>query len=866
MFIRPSNPLLFRVVVFSTALLECGAVAGQFDDVTELYLVEASTQASWFGTGMSVADFNLDGLEDFTFANSTGSVVLYEQLPEGGFELTHELPGTTQPQGVVWFDADGDDDLDLMVARRFAPLALFLRDGDELIDSADARGIPINDEWEARGLAVADYDADGDLDVYVCMYHDGTTGLSENILLNNDGQGFFTDVTAAAGVGNGIQHTFQGAWFDHDGDGDLDLWVINDREVFPNALYENLGDGTFSDVAPQVGAAQTIFGMTATVGDPDNDGEFELFCTNVENLPNTMLDKVGNYYTSVGPAWGLNGMQYSWGGCWMDVDGDMWSDLMVATYRFPNSLPYDNYYYSNVFQGTYFEDLTEEAWPNEQTQLYCVAACDFNHDLAPDMVGFGNMPYVQMLRNYASESEEANGRLAIQLCGTASNRWAIGAEIRVHAGGETQLQLVSCGADYMTQQSWKRYFGLGQSDVVDSVVVDWPSGLHEVWYDVPVGSDLRLIEGSSMAELVVVGSSCNANAAYLELPFPGGDWIVNGEPWAGDSIFLTEAGTYIAECTWLGGLFNWADTVEWSVLPAHAISVEWSAPDCAGEPGLFGWVADSALTVQYEGLEYPYLQLDLAQTAGTVLLQTVDNETGCVELHEFELPEPTELELYIDYAPALCADDVAQAFAVGYGGTPGYLVNWNGANPVDLEPGLVSITLTDNLGCVLDSSFIVEIPQPLECEVTVLEEDLGNDGAIELQLSGGTAPYDILWNNGVVGDSVLSGLTTGLYSWVISDANGCLLLGLQEIINVLVPETQGVQTWDLTLGSEGIRLLMPEGWGQPVFISILDASGRLLISMECHSDDLLAWSWGHLPSHGVVVVTGEAGVLLSRSF
>ena len=231
--------LAYRVLGLLFAGVHCPNASGQWDDVTELYLVEATTQASWFGTGMSVADCNLDGLEDLTFANSTGSVVVYEQLPEGGFTILHELPGSTQPQGVVWFDADGDDDLDLMVARRFAPLSLFLRDGDELIESAAERGIPVDDDWEARGLAVADYDNDGDLDVYVCMYHDGTTGLSENLLLQNDGEGYFTDVTAVAGVGNGIQHTFQGAWFDYDGDGDLDLWVINDREIFPNALYEN---------------------------------------------------------------------------------------------------------------------------------------------------------------------------------------------------------------------------------------------------------------------------------------------------------------------------------------------------------------------------------------------------------------------------------------------------------------------------------------------------------------------------------------------------------------------------------------------------------------------------------------------------
>ncbi len=854
--------LAYRVLGLLFVAVHCPNASGQWDDVTEIYLVAATTQASWFGTGMSVADCNLDGLEDLTFANSTGSVVVYEQLPEGGFTLLHELSGSTQPQGVVWFDADGDDDLDLMVARRFAPLALFLRDGDELIESAAEQGIPVDDDWEARGLAVADYDNDGDLDVYVCMYHDGTTGLSENLLLQNDGEGYFTDVTAMAGVGNGIKHTFQGAWFDYDGDGDLDLWVINDREIFPNALYENMGDGTFTDVGPQVGAAQMMFGMTATVGDPDNDGEYELFCTNVENLPNTILDKYGASYASVAPSWGLDGMQYSWGGCWIDVDGDLWSDLMVATYRFPNSLPYDNYYYHNVWQGTYFEDVTEEAWPNEQTQLYCVAACDFNDDLAPDMVGFGNMPYAQMLQNNTSDSEEANGRLAVQLCGTSSNRWAIGAEIRVHAGGEVQLQLVSCGADYMTQQSWKRYFGLGQSAIVDSVVVDWPSGLHEVWYDIAVGSDLRLVEGSSQAALTVLGSACAGDSAWLQFPFEGAHWTMNGLQVDADSVMLTESGTYVAECTWLDGLFSWSDTMEWEILPPHSITVEWTAPDCAGEPGLFGWAADSTLNVQFEGETFPNILAPQAQLAGTVVLHTLHESDGCVESHSFDLPEPDELELYIDYTPPLCHDEPAQAIGIGYGGTPGYLVNWNGADPSNLSDGEVFISLTDDNGCSLDSSFIVDIPEPLGYVVYVVNEDLGGDGSIALELIGGTAPYDILWNNGVMDDTVLTGLTTGLYSWVISDVNGCLLLGLQEIINVDVVEPVRAG-WAITFGAEGVRVWMPEGALSQARVEFIDLAGRLHSAFDLSSKDGLFQSWDRLPGHGVIMVTSPEGKMLS---
>ena len=81
---------------------------------------------------MSLADFNLDGLEDLTLANSDGTVVLYEQLTEGGFEAVQTSQGTEQAQGVVWFDVDGDDDLDLLLTRRFARMELHMRVGKSL--------------------------------------------------------------------------------------------------------------------------------------------------------------------------------------------------------------------------------------------------------------------------------------------------------------------------------------------------------------------------------------------------------------------------------------------------------------------------------------------------------------------------------------------------------------------------------------------------------------------------------------------------------------------------------------------------------------------------------------------------------------
>ena len=113
----------------------------QWDDYTEAFLIEGTTQASWLGCGMSLADFNLDGLEDVTLANSDGSVTAYAQLPSGGFAASHELEGSVQGQGLAWLDVDGDDDLDLMISRRFGRTELYIRDGETLTEHGIERGV-----------------------------------------------------------------------------------------------------------------------------------------------------------------------------------------------------------------------------------------------------------------------------------------------------------------------------------------------------------------------------------------------------------------------------------------------------------------------------------------------------------------------------------------------------------------------------------------------------------------------------------------------------------------------------------------------------------------------------------------------------
>ena len=176
-------------------------------------------------------DFNLQ--DDVTVSSSDGTVKLYAGGPDG-LGLHQTLNHSNEAKAVLWVDMDNDGDLDLFAGVYNEGVYLYVRHADGLLHlESEARGIPLIEGWDVRGISARDYDEDLDLDVYICSYHDAMSEVAqENILLQNDGSGHFTDVTETAGVGNGLMHSFQGIGSIGTGRDD-DLWVINDRSVIP---------------------------------------------------------------------------------------------------------------------------------------------------------------------------------------------------------------------------------------------------------------------------------------------------------------------------------------------------------------------------------------------------------------------------------------------------------------------------------------------------------------------------------------------------------------------------------------------------------------------------------------------------------
>jgi hypothetical protein len=262
--------------------------------------------------------------------------------------------------GVSVGDFDGDGRDDLYFVNQLGPNALYRNRGDGTFEDATAKaGVGLGDRM-CTSASFADVDGDGDQDLFVASTRGG------NVLFRNDGKGRFEDVTAAAGLSL-VAHTQGMTFFDYDSDGDLDLYITNtakwtqeqkdpegrywigaenllklvQSEPEKNVLYRNEGDGTFKDVTRETGVAGTGWGGDVAAFDADQDGDQDLFVTNMFGISFLFRNDAGRRFTDVtDEALGRT----SWGavGCKpLDFDNDGLLDLYVVDMHSDMWMPAD---------------------------------------------------------------------------------------------------------------------------------------------------------------------------------------------------------------------------------------------------------------------------------------------------------------------------------------------------------------------------------------------------------------------------------------------------------------------------------------------------------------------------------------------
>ena len=345
--------------------------------------VETNLGADLAGScGVAIGDVNGDGLDDVYVCQPGGLPnLLFYQQPDG---TALAAPATTgvdfldSSRAALWIDLDNDGDQDLAVAT-IEQLLLLENRGQELPEGE--LQFVVRGRYPAAAmaysLAAADYDRDGRLDLYACLYHspDGVAvpnpvpyhdanNSTPNLLLHNDGDWQFHDATVESGMDeNNRRWSYAAAWEDFDGDGDLDLYVAND--FGRNCLYRNQA-GRFRDVAAELGVEDIASGMSVAWGDPNADGRPDLYVGNMfsaaggrvtyqqqfqgdaSEVTKSHLQRLargnslflntaeGNFRDASLTA-NVNMGRWSWGSLFADLNNDGWEDLVVTNGNFTGS-------------------------------------------------------------------------------------------------------------------------------------------------------------------------------------------------------------------------------------------------------------------------------------------------------------------------------------------------------------------------------------------------------------------------------------------------------------------------------------------------------------------------------------------------
>ena len=239
-------------------------------------------ETSSIGTGVAIGDYDGDGRPDIFVVSKTEGCRLFRNLGGYKFEDVTEKAGVGAEKGVwnqgaAFVDIDNNGRLDIYVCRTNAPNLLYVNQGDGTFkEMAHAYGLDVRDS--SVMAAFCDYDRDGFLDLYVATNvlnaktnPDGQRGY----MFHNNRNGTFTNVTDLAGIG-GPSQSHSATWWDYDNDGWPDLYVANDYG-FPDKLYHNNRDGTFTDVLDRVAPHTSFSSMGADLADVNNEGRIDFF-------------------------------------------------------------------------------------------------------------------------------------------------------------------------------------------------------------------------------------------------------------------------------------------------------------------------------------------------------------------------------------------------------------------------------------------------------------------------------------------------------------------------------------------------------------------------------------------------------------
>jgi hypothetical protein len=445
---------------------------GTFEDTTE----KAGLEGVGYGMGVAVGDYDNDGYEDL-YVTALGGNRLYHNNGDGTFTDVTEKAGVGGggwSTSAAWVDLDADGYLDLVVLRYIQ------WDWDDLwCGPQDNRGYCHPDVFQPISMLV---------------YH-------------NNGNGTFTEEAHKLGLDKPAK-ALGIAIADYDRDGQTDIFVSNDSMV--QFLFHNKGNGTFEEVGLESGVAVdgdggTFAGMGVDFSDYNNDGWPDLVVGDLANQKYALYRNYGDgtfvYDSFVTGMAGMTLLHSGWGMRFLDYDNDGWKDLLIAQghdmdtieksfpqlhYREPMMLLRNVGGKQFINVGPVSGDVFNQHWVGRG-----LAVGDIDNDGLLDAVISENGGPAHVLMN---RTETANHWIGFKLAGHKSNRDGIGAVIKIETSKGPQWYTVTTASSYLSSGDVRAHFGLGTDTEAKTVEISWPSGIIQTLRNVKGGQYVKVDE------------------------------------------------------------------------------------------------------------------------------------------------------------------------------------------------------------------------------------------------------------------------------------------------------------------------------------------------------------------------------------